>query len=89
MEVGEDGKRYVGWRLPTKQEIEVIISYQDGTYTGKVTMETVLGGQYYWSLEGTTAYVANGSGGSTTTGYVRCVRDLTLEEVNQLNQTSN
>ena len=85
MEVGTDGKRYVGWRLPTKQEIEVIIGYQSGTYTSGVTMVTVLGGAYYWALDGTTAYVSTGSGGSATTGYVRCVRDLTLEEVNQLN----
>ena len=79
------GKRFVGWRLPTKQEIEVIIGYQDGTYTSGVTMVTVLGGAYYWALDGTTANVPSGSGGSTTTGYVRCVRDLTLEEVNALN----
>lgn len=85
MEVGTDGKRYVGWRLPTKQEIEVIIGYQSGTYTSGVTMVTVLGGAYYWALDGTTANVPTGSGGSATTGYVRCVRDLTLEEVNSLN----
>ena len=85
MEVGEDGKRYVGWRLPTKQEIEVIIGYQDGTYTSGITMVTVLGGAYYWALDGTTAYVSSGSGGSSSTGYVRCVRDLSVEEINQLN----
>ena len=61
------GKRFVGWRLPTKQEIEVIIGYQDGTYTNGVTMVTVLGGAYYWALDGTTANVPSGSGGSTTT----------------------
>lgn len=83
------GKRFVGWRLPTKQEIEVIIGYQNGTYTNKVTMEVVLGGAYYWALDGTTANVPSGSGGSTTTGYVRCVRDLTLEEVNTLNRTTD
>lgn len=89
MEVGVDGTRYVGWRLPTKQEIEVIIGYQSGTYTSGVTMVTVLGGQYYWALDGTTAYVSTGSGGSATTGYVRCVRDLTMEEVNALNNSSH
>lgn len=89
MEVGVDGKRFVGWRLPTKQEIEVIISYQTGTNTQNVTMVTVLGGMYYWSLDGTSAYVSTGSNGSATNAYVRCVRDLTLEEVNTLNNSSN
>lgn len=88
MEVGTDGTRYVGWRLPTKQEIEVIIDYQNGRYTGGVTMTTVLGGAYYWALDGTTANVPSGSGGSTTTGYVRCVRDLTMDDINRLNGTN-
>lgn len=85
MEVGTDGKRYVGWRLPTKQEIEVIIGYQNGEHTGGITMVEVLGGLYYWALDGTTAYVSTGSQGSATNAYVRCVRDLTVEEINQLN----
>lgn len=89
MEVGTDGTRYVGWRLPTKQEIEVIIGYQNGEYTKGVTMVEVLGGQYYWALDGTTAYVSTGSGGSTTTGYVRCVRSLTLDEIEQLNSNND
>lgn len=89
MEVGTDGTRYVGWRLPTKQEIEVIIDYQNGAYTSGVTMVEVLGGQYYWSLDGTSAYVSTGSEGTATNAYVRCVRDLTLAEVNSLNQTGN
>lgn len=86
MEVGTDGKRYVGWRLPTKQEIEVIIGYQDGTFTSGITMVTVLGGQYYWALDGTSAYVSTGSEGTAANAYVRCVRDLSVEEVEQLNQ---
>ncbi|MBR1510037.1 MAG: hypothetical protein IJ623_05260 [Bacteroidales bacterium] len=89
MEVGTDGTRYVGWRLPTKQEIEVIIGYQNGDYTSGVTMVEVLGGQYYWSLDGTTAYVSTGSEGSATNAYVRCVRDLTLAEVNTLNKNGD
>ena len=89
MEVGTDGKRFVGWRLPTKQEIEVIIGYQDGTYTSGITMVTVLGGSYYWALDGTSANVPTGSNGSASNAYVRCVRDLTIEEVDQLNNQSN
>lgn len=89
MEVGTDGKRFVGWRLPTKQEIEVIIDYQDGSSTSGITMVTVLGGAYYWALDGTSAYVSTGSQGTATNAYVRCVRDLTIEEVNQLNNQNN
>lgn len=89
MEVGEDGKRFVGWRLPTKQEVEVIIDYQSGTNTHNVTMVEVLTGSYYRSLDGTSAYVSSGTNGTATNAYVRCVRDLTLEEVNSLNQTND
>ena len=88
MEVEEGtGKRFVGWRLPTKQEVEVIIGYQNGEYTNKVTMVEVLGGKYYWALDGTAAYVSTGDQGTATNAYVRCVRDLTMEEVNKLNKT--
>ena len=83
------GKRFVGWRLPTKQEVEVIIDYQSGTNTNNVTMVPVLTGSYYWSLDGTSAYVSTGTNGSANNAYVRCVRDLTLEEVNALNRTTN
>ncbi len=85
MEVGTDGTRYVGWRLPTKEEIEVIIGYQNGEYTGGVTMVEVLGGRYYWTLNGTSALVPTGTEGSQNNAYVRCVRDLTLAEIAKLN----
>ena len=89
MEVEEGtGKRFVGWRLPTKQEVEVIIGYQNGEYTNQVTMVEVLGGRYYWALDGTAAYVSTGTNGTENNAYVRCVRDLTLEEVNTLNKTT-
>ena len=86
MEVGTDGTRYVGWRLPTAEEINVIIGYQNGDNTKGITMVEVLGGKYYWTLDGgTPAYVSTGSQGSTTNAYVRCIRDLTLEELDKLN----
>ena len=89
MEVGTDGTRYVGWRLPTKQEIEVIIDYQNGENTHNITMVEVLGGQYYWALDGTSAYVSTGDQGTATNAYVRCVRSLTLDEVEQLNSKND
>jgi|GEM_PF-1686102 hypothetical protein len=85
MEVGTDGTRYVGWRLPTKEEINVIIGYQNGIYTHNVTMVEVLGGAYYWTLDGTSANVPTGDQGTATNAYVRCVRDLSLSEISKLN----
>ena len=84
MEVGTDGTRYTGWRLPTEEEINVIIGYQNGDYTAGVTMVEVLGGRYYWTLNGTAALVPTGTQGSADNAYVRCVRDLSLAEINQL-----
>lgn len=85
MEVGDDGTRYVGWRLPTKAEIETIIKYQtEGVASYGVTMVRVLAGRYYWALDGN-RYQAYASGSNNT--FTRCVRDLTMEEVNKLNKT--
>ena len=85
MEVGDDGTRYVNWRLPTKAEIETIIKYQtEGVASYGVTMVRVLAGRYYWALDGN-SYQAYASGTNNT--FTRCVRDLTMEEVNKLNKT--
>ena len=85
MEVGDDGTRYVNWRLPTKAEIETIIKYQtEGVASYGVTMVRVLAGRYYWALDGN-RYQAYASGTNNT--FTRCVRDLTMEEVNKLNKT--
>lgn len=85
MEVGTDGTRYVGWRLPTKAEIETIIKYQtEGAASYSVTMVRVLAGRYYWALDGN-RYQAYASGTNNT--FTRCVRDLTMDEVNKLNKT--
>ena len=86
MEVGDDGTRYVNWRLPTKAEIETIIKYQtEGVASYGVTMVRVLAGRYYWALDGN-SYQAYASGTNET--FTRCVRDLTIEEVNKLNKTT-
>lgn len=82
MEVATDGTHYSGWRLPTKEEINVIIDYQN---TIPETMAEVLGGSYYWTLDGSSAYVSSGSGGSANNAYTRCIRDLTPAEVNAIN----
>ena len=90
MEVGDDAARtrYTGWRLPTPAEIEVIIGYQQGDIdnvhvpTAYRVMREVLTGSTYWALNGEDIE----TGYSTTySGYVRCVRDLSAEEVDRLN----
>lgn len=97
LEVDTDGKYYCNdWRLPTRHEIEVMIQYQgDGTSAELVpgspitgndrVMKPVLEAGYYFALNGdlidNTAY----SGGANNQVTVRCVRDLTPEEVEALN----
>ena len=84
MEVGTDGTRYTGWRLPTRSEIDTIIKYQTDTAASYgVTMIRVLAGQNYWALDGNTrtAY-ASGTAGT----FVRCVRDLSADEIKKLNK---
>lgn len=46
---------WTNWRLPTREEVGVILKYQNAGYD---TMEPVLTGRYYWTLEG--AAVATG-----------------------------
>jgi hypothetical protein len=80
------GKRLTGWRLPTAEEITFIAEYQYGTYTQGTTMAEVMNAQYYLTLDGTAVRIANnGPGNGTTSLYVRCVRDLTLDEIEALN----
>lgn len=92
MEVGEDGTRYVGWRLPTRDEISVIVKYQgtttfveiDGvriTNTDDRILLPVLTAQYYFTLDGGT--VDLGSGGFYA---VRCIRDMSAAEIKALNK---
>lgn len=88
MEVGTDGTRYVGWRLPTKEEINVIITYQNDNSASE-TITKVLSGAYYWTLDGTAASVSGGDGGTSTNAYVRCIRDLTDDDLKRLAQQHN
>jgi hypothetical protein len=91
MEVTADGKRYTGWRLPTQSEIAVITRYQNGTINGVTigqnyrTMAAVLTGDRYWCLSGQKIQTSNSQPTTQGTAYLRCVRDLTAEEVEELN----
>lgn len=123
-EVDENGKSWEGWRLPTREEVGVILRYQKAGYD---TMDPVLTGVFYWTYEG--AAVATGviTYGETTADdvyadnwaerysntdydypgqrytnywgntvytdgitenrrtYIRCIRDLSPSEVNEIN----
>lgn len=87
MEVDRDGTRYVGWRLPTAEEVKVIIQYQsDPNVTADGTMAVVLGGANYYTLDGNSQATGVATGSRT---YVRCIRDLTADEVKALNGKAN
>lgn len=79
VEVGKNGKRYDNWRLPTAKEIGVICKYQDKN--GQDVISEVMDGQYYWALNGEKVKAKDkGNAGN----FVRCVRDLSVEEVEEL-----
>ena len=80
-EVDSKGNVYTGWRLPTMQEIQYMI---DNQKTNTEAMIEVLTGRYYYTLDGQFATVPNNTGGNYH--YVRCVRDVTPEEIAKLNQ---
>lgn len=83
LEVGTDGTRYTGWRLPTASEIAVIADRQnDDNYTDVIT--EVLGGDYYYNLAGDRSFVIGKDEDSENT-YVRCVRDLTDADLKRIN----
>ena len=79
VEVRTDGKKYTNWRLPTAAEIGVITKYQYDS--SQSVMSEVLRGYSYWALDGTKV-TANSYGSGS--GFVRCVRDLSPEEVKEL-----
>ena len=84
LEVGTDGTRYTGWRLPTASEIAVIADRQnDSNYNPDVITE-VLGGDYYYNLAGGRSFVKGKDQNSENT-YVRCVRDLTDADLKRIN----
>lgn len=65
-----------GWRLPTKEEINRI--YKLGN-EDKAVGKQLLGGEYYWTLDGDKTE-RNGNNPKSGT-YVRCVHDLTQGEI--------
>ena len=85
----ENGKQviYDGWRLPTKTEIQFIVDFQKESFkrndnTEIKPIKPVLEGAKYYTLNNKS--VETGYSGSGT--YVRCVRDLTPAEVEELDK---
>lgn len=91
MEVANDGTRYTGWRLPTQSEIRVITRYQEGVINGVEiddgyeAMTPVLTGDRYWALSGQKIQTSNSQPTTQGTAYLRCVRDLSADEIERLN----
>ena len=79
IEVNTDGEKYTNWRLPTASEIGVITNYQYNK--NQNVIDVVLAGGSYWALNGKEVKTNNGN---SSTGYVRCVRDLSPDEVKEL-----
>ena len=79
IEVNTDGEKYTNWRLPTASEIGVITNYQYNK--NQNVIDVVLAGKTYWALNGSQV-TANTN--NRNTGFVRCVRDLSPEEVKEL-----
>ena len=83
LETSKEGKMYYGWRLPTEKELNLIGEYQLNCTD---VMSPMLPGDGYYALNG--KYHANnykpGSPTSSEKG-LRCVRDLTPEDVRYVN----
>ncbi len=93
MEVGSNNRRFAGWRLPTKAEIAYIAGYQNNNQIqGQGVFTYVLTGNWYYTLDGGDARSNYPPGApnydaSDNRRYVRCIRDLTPSEVEELNRT--
>lgn len=86
----ENGKQviYDGWRLPTKTEIQFIVDFQKESYKNnkgetKQPIKPVLEGANYYTLNNKTVATGVESGDEV---FVRCVRDLTPAEVDELDK---
>lgn len=80
-------KRFADWRLPTYAELQVIARYQNKQPD---VMDEVLAGSSYWSaynnryLKTSDPEAVNPyEGGSKTKCYIRCIRDVTPEDLEE------
>lgn len=83
VEVSTNKKRYDDWRLPTQEEINSIVEFQNDKKAAN-TMDRVLKGQYYWTANGGRSNEVPGWSTENYPGAVRCIRDLSPAEVQEL-----
>lgn len=68
-----------GWRLPTKEEVKKIISLQSGN---NAIPNDLLQGESYWTFDGDKS--EKQSNAKYKGAYVRCVHDLTPDEIEKI-----
>lgn len=78
IEKGED-LDLSGWRLPTKEEVKKIISLQSGN---NAIPNDLLQGESYWTFDGDKS--EKQSNAYYKGAYVRCVHDLTPDEIEKI-----
>lgn len=83
VEVSMNKKRYDDWRLPTQEEINSIVEFQNDKKAAN-TMDRVLIGHYYWTANGGRSNEVPGWTSENSPGAVRCIRDLSPTEVQEL-----
>lgn len=83
VEVSTSKKRYDDWRLPTQEEINSIVEFQNDKKAAN-TMDRVLKGYYYWTANGNKSNKVPGATTNNSPGAVRCIRDLSPAEVQEL-----
>ena len=83
VEVSTNKKRYDDWRLPTQEEINSIVEFQNDKKAAN-TMDRVLIGRYYWTANGGRSNEVPGWSSDNSPGAVRCIRDLSPAEVQEL-----
>ena len=86
-EVDVNGNKYDNWRLPTAAEIKFIADFQKESFktnskAEKKPIKTVLSGQYYYTMDGKSIDTGMSNSGTA----IRCVRDLTPAEVEELDK---
>lgn len=86
-EVDVNGNKYDNWRLPTAAEIKFIADFQKESFktnskAEKKPIKTVLSGQYYYTMDGESIDTGMSNPGTA----IRCVRDLTPREVDELDK---